>query len=329
MLEFCPGAYFALGAHMGDNDWRVVLTDLDAQVVERLDVPIPAPTPAANLEALVQGVAEIRQRVPARQLLPAIGLGTRGLVDIRSGVIQSAHEVGWLDVPFRQMVEEALELPALVVNRGKLGALAEVRHRAAEGVTDLVYLSLGAGIGCGIVHDGALYVGANSSAGELAHSTVAPDGPLCPCGNYGCLQALAAGPAIANRARAQLRHGEPSVLRARAGNHPEHITAQDVVAAADEGDALAGRVIGETAGYLGIAIANLVNILNPQRVVLAGPIGLASRLLLERVQQETAQRAMAYPLSAVRITRSALGLDGGAIGAAALVLQQAIDLIFR
>ena len=155
-----------------------------------------------------------------------------------------------------------------------------------------------------------------------------PDGPLCACGNRGCLQALASGPAIANRARAQLRSNPDSLLLKLADGHPERIMADTVFHAAQQGDGLACDVVEETATYLGIAVANLINLFNPELIVLGGPVGQNGHVLLEPLRAEVQRRAMAYPLAAARIVASTLGPDAGAIGAAVLVLQHASELFF-
>jgi len=329
MLKFIPDAAYALGAHLFDATWRVVVTNLDAKIVQQLDADIPSNTPEEAIQALKKGVTEITTRVNAQQLLPAIGLGTPGLVDMRTGVIKLAADVGWYDVPIREMVREQLGLQAIVANRSKVGALAEFWYGARHGISDLIYISVGTGIAAGIIHKGRLYVGANSSAGELGHVTVLPDGPLCPCGNRGCLQQLASGPAIANLARRRLREGGASSLRSQFGIHPELITALDVFQAADKQDALAHDVVEEVASYMGIAIANLINLFNPELIVLGGPVGQAAKVLIPPLTKVVHRRAMTYPLSAVEIATSSLGMNAGAIGASVLVLQKANELYFR
>ena len=154
------------------------------------------------------------------------------------------------------MVEDALGIEAYVANRSKVGALVELWRSAEEGIQDLVYVSIGTGVAAGIAHAGEQFIGANSSAGELGHTTVLPDGPLCPCGNRGCLQQLVSGPAIANRAREKLRQGGNSILLDAVGYHPERVTADTVFDAAMQGDLLANEIVDEVAAYLGIAVAN-------------------------------------------------------------------------
>lgn len=327
MLKFNPKAAYALGARMRDHTWGIVLTDLDAHVVYEADQEIAGNTPEAAVQALTQGVEAIRQRVDTRKILPAIGLGTPGLVDMRHGVIITAVDVGWFDVPIGKMVEETLGLTVFVANRSKVGALAEFWYGAERGGEDLIYISIGTGIAAGIVHAGELFIGVNSSAGELGHVTILPDGPLCPCGNRGCLQELVSSTAIANRARAKMRVWSDSSLHKVAGNYPERLTAEDVFRAAEGGDELALEVVAETASYLGIAVANLINLFNPERVVIGGPVGQAGKVLLEPLQTEVQRRAMAHPLSTAKIVTSSFDSYAGAVGAAVLVLQNASDFV--
>ena len=239
LLRFKPDAAYALGACLVNGEWNTVLTDLDAQVLQRASTHVADGSPVAAVAALQKGVAAVTAHVDRGRVLPMIGVGTPGLVDANAGVVKSAVDVGWSEVPIGKMVEEQLGLRALVVNRSRVGALAELSQGAGRDVQDMIYISIGTGVAAGIVHQRQLYLGANSSAGELGHVTVTPDGPLCPCGNRGCLQQLASAPAIANLARARLRENSSSLLHDVAGQHPERITAEDVMQAADKGDALA------------------------------------------------------------------------------------------
>lgn len=328
LLEFNPNAAYALGARMHDHQWGIVITDLDANVRHRLDIHIPGDTPEAAVVALEKGVNTLRATLDGNRLLPAIGLGTPGLVDVHTGVIKTAVDVGWFEVPIRAMVEERLGLRTFVANRSKVGALAEYWVGAEQGITEIIYISIGTGVAAGIVHEGKLYLGVNSSAGELGHVTILPNGPLCRCGNRGCLQALVSEAAIADRARTRLREQRGSLLWQLADHYPERVTAVMVLQAAERKDPLASELVVETAQYLGIAIANLINLFNAERIVLGGPVGQNGQVLLAPLKAEVERRAMAYPLSVAEIVTSQLGPDAGAIGAAVLVLQHASELIF-
>jgi glucokinase-like ROK family protein len=325
LLRFRPDACFALGAALANGEWSTVITDLDARVLKTSSARVKDTSPESAVVALDESVAEVTSSVEKKRMLPVIGIGSPGLVD--NGVVKSAVDLGWSDVPLARMVEARLGLRAVVANRSRVGALAELSDGAGRDVQDLVYVSIGTGVAAGIVHKRRLYLGANSAAGELGHVTVDPDGPLCPCGNRGCLQQLVSGPAIAQLARLRLREGGESALRGIAANHPEHLTAEDVFREAERGDALALDIVRAVSSHLAVAIANLVNLLNPQLIVLGGPVGRAGRALLPPLAEEVRRRAMAYPLSAVKIVVSALGPRAPAIGAAALVLQHSSQLV--
>lgn len=327
LLRLRESAAYAIGASLYDYEWLIVATDLAARVVDRERVTISADNADAALANLAQGIGRLRSRLDPGKLLPAVGLGPPGLVDMHSGVITSAIDLGWRNVPISRRIQQETGLPAIAANRSKVSALAVFWHMRET--PNLIYVSLGTGVATGIINEGRLLVGTNSSAGELGHVTVIPDGPLCECGNRGCLQQLVSERAIANAARQALREAPTGVLMERARNHPELLTAFDVLRAAEDGDAVAVSVVEQAAEHLAVAVANLVNLLNPQIVVLGGPLADASPLLVARVEAGTRRRAMAYPLSVVRVHRNTLGPETGAIGASVLVLQRAHQLVFQ
>jgi len=330
LLKFNPGAAVALGAVLQDHTWSIVVTDLQARVLHQHQAQVAGDSPEAAVTALKEGVDAVMPAVQAlgKRVLPAIGLGTPGLVDVTSGIIKSAVDVGWYEVPFQKMVEDALGLRTFIANRSKLGALAELWYGAERGINDLIYLSIGTGVAAGIVHQGTLYLGSNSSAGEVGHLTVVPDGPLCPCGNRGCLQQLVSAPVIVQRARDRVRGDVTSALGRLVAEQPDRLTVEAVFEAAAQGDHPARDVVDESARYLGIAIANLINLFNPELIVLGGSVGHAAQVLLDPLRAEVRRRAMAYPASIAEIRIGTVGRNAGAVGAAALTLERAIELLF-
>lgn len=328
LLRFNPDGAYALGACMHDSQWAIVVTNLDARVIERELVSVAENSPEAAVAALGEGVKNILQRVDSSRILGGIGLGLPGLVDIRTGIVKGAYDIGWIDVPITDMVKEATGYSVIAANRSKVCALAAMHHMAAEGIQNLIYVTIGTGVSAGIIYHGDLYVGTNSNAGELGHMTILPEGPLCKCGNRGCLQELVSEEAIASIARRRLKNNPSGALADKAGNRPELMTARDVIQAAEAGDATAAAVIDEIGSYLAIGIGNLINLLNPELIVLGGPVADESSLLLEVVRREVRLRALTFPLAAVEIVRSSLGVDAGAIGASVLVLKQSAKLLF-
>jgi predicted NBD/HSP70 family sugar kinase len=209
----------------------------------------------------------------------------------------------WSNVPLADDRESALGLPVQIANRAKVAALGEHWSRSATGTNSLVYVHVGTGIVAGIVLNGALLFGRDGLAGELGHTTVVVDGPPCDCGNRGCLQTLASTSAILREVRIEL-----------------------VSQAARDGDTLAVDVLQEAATYLGVAIANLINLYNPQAVVLGGPIIRGADSVIPTITREIHLRALRAALSDLPIVASALpGEEAGAIGAAALFLEHLPD----
>ncbi len=246
----------------------------------------------------------------------AVGVAAPGLADIPAGVIlEAANLPGWRDVAVRQHVADAFGRPTAFQNDANAAALGELWVGAGRGARSLVLFTLGTGIGGGLVVDGAVIEGAHSHAGELGHVRVELTQPRpCGCGRLGCLEAYASATSVARRATEALaRDGDRSLLHA----HPTELTARDVFDAAAAGDALAGRVVEETAYYLAVGATNLMHILDPEVVVFAGGMIAAGDGFLESIRSHV--RRMAFPTPAQRtlLCYTSLGPDAGFIGAAA------------
>lgn len=320
LLEFDPLARLVMGAQLGDDHCTVVLADLYAEPRDRATRAIAGTTPEAFTAALGDCVAELRTRATAPIL--GLGVGVPGSTDPAGRRVTISVPLGWKDVPIADLLEERLRLPVLAANRAKVAAVGEVWRGAHEGVTDLVYVFVGNGIVAGIVADGALFFGSAGGAGELGHVTVLPDGPACGCGNRGCLHMLASQSAIVRLARTKACQAEEaSILADLAGGQLGQVTLDLVLQAAERGDASAREALAEAGTYLGLAIANLVNLINPQRVIVGGPVAGAGDLLLEPLRGEVRRRALWDALAGLSIVPSALGDDAGTSGAAALFLH--------
>lgn len=253
------------------------------------------------------------------------GVSFGGPVDAGSGtVVQSHHVEGWDNLPLADRLRGALGLPVAIENDANAIALGEHRYGAGRGVDDLVYVTISTGIGGGIVLSGRLWRGHHGVAGEVGHMVVRPGGPLCTCGNHGCLESLASGLSIARRAREALAPGDAgSSLLTMAGGDARQITAEMVFRAARAGDATAARVVAEVAEDLGLGIGMLCSIVDPARVILGGGVAKAGEQLLGPVR--AAFRRHAFPLLAerVEIVQAAALDEGGLLGATALVAQAA------
>ena len=236
-----------------------------------------------------------------------------------------APNLGWTDMPLRDRIAKGLQRPAALDNDANCAALGEWWQGAAQGTSHALAVTIGTGIGGGVILNGKIYHGASDCAGELGHTTIDMDGRRCACGNYGCLEAYASGPAIALRAAEALSSGYESSLRARVGGDLMQITAQTVYDAAAEGDELALEVVRDTASYLGAGIANFLNIFNPEVVVVCGGVTAAGERLFGPMQREVARRAFKPAVAACRIVPGALPGSAGVIGAAKAYLDQRAD----
>lgn len=246
-----------------------------------------------------------------------VGLGSPGPLDRSTGTVIETPNLGWRNFPLRDLVANQIGLEAVLDNDANTAALGEYWVGAGRGVRSLLAVTLGTGIGGGIVLDGRVYHGASDVAGEVGHMTIDPTGRRCNCGNYGCLEAYASGPAIAARAVEGLRGGVPSVLPDLVDGHLEAVTAESVYEAIVAGDLYAKEVMRETAAFLGTGIANLINLLNPEMVVIAGGVTRAGDHLFEPLRAEVRRRAFRRAAEGCRIVASELGGMAGVIGAAA------------
>jgi glucokinase len=211
-----------------------------------------------------------------------------------------------------------------------VAALGEFQSGIGRGVSNLVYLFLGQGIAAGIVIDGQLYFGSGSSTGEIGHVSIIPDGPLCDCGNHGCLEVYATEAAILARARALARDNRASLLHQVVDSHLERLTIEQVVAAAQRGDESAVEVFTDAGSKVGMAVSTLINLFNPEMVIIGGPVGVtASQFLLDPVIKEAQRRTLSRALKMTRIVTGILGTKAVAIGSAVLAINHTpVDVIF-
>ena len=269
-------------------------------------------------------IAETSQLDPDARLL-GVGVGAPGPLDTRTGVIFLTPNLGWVNMPLRQRMADLLELPTSLDNDANCAIFGEWWRGAARGSKHAIGFTIGTGIGGGIIVNGRLYHGATDCAGEFGHMTLDPEGRRCKCGNYGCLEAYASGPAIALRAVEALDSGAESQIVDMVAGNLAHVTAQTVYDAAHQDDALALEVVRDTARYLGAGVANLINIFNPETVVICGGVTLAGERLMAPLRQEVTRRAFKPAVQHCRIVPGELTGTAGVYGAAASFLQLKSD----
>lgn len=251
-----------------------------------------------------------------------VGVGAPGPLDRERGVVVVAPNLGWRDFPLRDAISDRIRLPATLDNDANCATLGEWWRGAAQGARNVVGITIGTGIGGGIVIGGQLYHGSSDVAGEIGHTTIDSTGRYCRCGNYGCLEAYASGPAIALRAREALERDEVSALHKMVKGDLDLLTAATVYEAAHRGDALALEVVRDTARFLGTGIANLLNTVNPDVVVITGGVTRAGDRLFEPLRAEVKRRAFRPAVAACRIVPGTLEGTAGVVGAVATFKQQ-------
>jgi glucokinase len=316
-------ARFVIGVDLGGTNARAALITRDGRIARQSRRPsLQDHAPDATLGQIVEACREViaAEGITAAQV-GGVGIGLPGIMDIQTGVcFWSPNFAQWQDVPIGPTVSAGLGIPAFILNDAKCAALGELVYGAGKGVRTMVMITLGTGIGGAFVVDGRLLIGPNGSIGEVGHHTLDPNGPRCGCGNFGCWEALCARDAIIERADRKLQAGSPSLLRElapRGGVTPELVSR-----AAAAGDAVAREVLDETGYYLGIGVANLINMLNPERFVIGGGIALAGDLLFAPLRRTVDPRAVPLQRKTAEIVPALLGDNAGVMGAAALVLDR-------
>jgi glucokinase len=281
---------------------------------------VPSP-PGSNAQSdleIMMGLAR-DMLATAKAPLAAVGVSFGGPVDAEQGLVLLSHHVpGWEKMPLREWLEERLGVPAAVDNDANVAVLGEHHFGAGQGCDSLLYVTVSTGIGGGWIVHGRPYRGADGMAGEIGHMVIDPNGPVCNCGKHGCLEALAAGPAIARRARERLAENPRAgqALRALVGGEVEAVTARHVSQAAEAGEELSRQVLDEAARALGRGIGSAISLMNPQRVVVGGGVAKSGQRYFEAMR--AAARVTTLPEMTVEIMPAALGDDAPLWGAIAL-----------
>ena len=322
---------FIVGIDLGGTNIAAgaMPTDGSREIAMRI-VPTHA---SEGAEAVVDRIAALIEEVIAqtraetgaeREDFLGVGIGSPGPLDRARGLVIVTPNLGWRDFPLRDDVASRVNLPATLDNDANCATLGEWWCGAARGGRNVVGLTIGTGIGGGLILDGKLYHGSSDAAGEIGHTTIDSTGRRCKCGNYGCLEAYASGPAIAERAREMLEGDEASTMPSMVDGDVSRITAQTVFEASKRGDALALEVVRDTAHFLGVGVSNLINIFNPDIFVIAGGVTQAGDLLFDPLRAEVRRRAFKPSVDACRIVPGQLPLTAGVVGAVATFRAQTL-----
>lgn len=318
LLTLTQDAAYVVGLKLAEAHVSAAITDIEANILSTLTVP------AAGMHAVERAVVtlgEVVEQVIAEASVPrervtGVGIGLAGVIDAEGGLCRFSPILGWRDVPLKQLVEERIGIPVYIDNDVNTLAMAEKWFGAGQDVDDFLVVTVGRGVGLGIVVNGQFYRGTRGGGGEFGHTVLAPDGPLCDCGKRGCLEAYVADPALVRAAQEAVARSELSGVSA------DELTVERVTELAQAGNETLRAIFGQAGKVLGMGIANLLNILNPALVIVSGEGVRAGDLLFEPMREAVARCVFDGLEQDTEIVIQDWGDEAWAWGAASLVLQE-------
>lgn len=325
LLEINPQQGCVAGIDIGATHVGMVIADFSGHVMQESEYPF------SIIEGPIACIPEVdslfrsflAQAGIQLHQIRAIGVGVPGPVIVEAGAVGAPPIMpGWDGYPIRKSLDHLWGLPVFLGNDAEFGALGEWAAGAGRGTQNLVYIKVGSGVGAGLFLDGNIYRGTTGCAGEIGHLTIMDSGPICTCGNRGCLEAVAGGWAIARQAREAVKSGKRTQLSSLV---LEKITARDVATTARLGDLVAQQIVTEAGAHLGTAVASLVNLVNPSMVVVGGGVAQIGDLLLEPIRKAVRERSLRSAAQAVRINAAVLGRRSTSVGAAIQAISIALD----
>ena len=310
-----------IGIDVGGTNVKIALVDGEGKIIYSNSVPTYAQMGYEyTVNNIKQAIKDLMKETNTEAKdIQGIGFDFPGQVDCKTGVVKLAPNIpGWVNVPIAQMIEDEFHIPTRIDNDVRCAALGELKFGAGRGCENFVCITVGTGIGSGLVINGKVVRGAANAAGELGHIKLQmEDGPLCGCGDSGCLEAFASGPSIVAMAQEYLKGGKSAKFRELAGDG--EITPYIVAKAAEAGDPVAKRIFEKMGYYIGMGLTSVINLLNPEKIIIGGGVAECGELLLEPIRRTINERAMKVQREAVEIVPAELGNSAGVIGASMLV----------
>ncbi|MBR2430854.1 ROK family protein [bacterium] len=309
-----------IGVDVGGTNIKIALVNDEGKIIYSNSIPTHA---EMGYEYTINNMKEaIRELVKETQLetkdIEGLGFGFPGQIDCQKGIVRLAPNIpGWANIPIAEIMEKEFHIPTRVDNDVRTATLGELNYGAGVGCQNLVCITVGTGIGSGLVINGKIVRGASNAAGELGHIKLNLEGgPLCGCGDRGCLEAYASGPSIVAMAEDYIKGGKSTRYRELA--NPE-ITPYIVSVAAQEGDPVAKQIFKIIGEYIGMGLVSVVNLLNPEKIIIGGGVAAAGDILFNPIKETIAKRAMSIQKEAVEIVPAQLGNNAGVIGASLLI----------
>ena len=315
------GKKYRIGVDVGGTNVKIALVDTEGRIVYSNSIPTRAEMGYEyTVSSIKQAIRDLMNETKTtKEDIEGIGFGFPGQIDCSNGIVRLLPNIpGWVNIPIAKIIEDEFQIPTKVDNDVRCAALGELNYGAGKGCQNLICITVGTGIGSGLIINGKLVRGADNSAGEIGHIKLSMDetAPICGCGDTGCLEAYASGPAIVAMAEEYIKGGKSTKYRELA--NPE-ITPYVVAEAAKQGDAVAKRIFTTIGKYIGIGLASVVNLLNPEKIIIGGGVAGAGDILLEPIEKALKNRAMPIAGSSVQIVPAQLGNTAGVIGASLLI----------
>jgi glucokinase-like ROK family protein len=333
LLRFSGIDSYIIGIDLGTTNIYGVLTDLEANVIAEIKIPTKVEGGFDQvMERTSEVISELRGHLRNRQgRICGIGLAIAGLINRELEIVEFSPDFHWHNVDVRSYLSRKhADIPIVFDNVTRVMALGEIWYGAGRNYQDFVMVNIGYGIGAGIIIRGTPLYGSLGMAGEFGHITLDRDSDVqCECGNFGCLEALASGNAIAKAARKELERGAASELLKACNGDPASLTAEMVAQSAKRGDLLAWRVFDLAAEYIGIGIAGLINLYNPEAVFIGGGVAQAGDILFDRVRKTVQARALKKTAEAASILPVTFGPRAAVMGAVSLILSGIVNLNFE
>lgn len=323
LLEFNPQGGSAVGLDIGVDYISIILADYTANIIWRQRTPIDSDGSQTEIVSQAEKMIVDALEVSKNTGIPpmGIGVGLPGLVDTAQGKLIIAPNLHWKDLPIKAIWAEKFHLPVFVENESNNGAMGEFFYGSAHGKQNFIYLGTGIGLGGGIMIDGKLFKGSKGFAGEIGHTLLYKEGVRCGCGSNSCWETYVGPRYIMQRIRQTLAAGQQSIIRELVQGNLNLINMDIVIEAAKNADKIASDTLDEIGHHLGRGISNLINIFNPELIVMGGALSPASPWIIPIIEEEIRKHALAPLIEDLNIVPSKLGQDSNVMGAVALVLD--------
>ncbi|MBR3605178.1 MAG: ROK family protein [Candidatus Gastranaerophilales bacterium] len=312
---------YRIGVDIGGTNVKIALVDFDGKIVYSNTVPTRAEMGyEAGVNNIKQAIKELMQETGENaKSIEAIGFGLPGQIDYKEGIVKNLPNIpGWVNIPLAKIIEDEFSIPTRLDNDVRCAALGELNFGAGKGCENLICITVGTGIGSGIVLNGKLVRGATNAAGEIGHIKMhMTEGPLCGCGDYACFEAYASGPAIVTMAKEYISGGKSAKYKEMATDGI--ITPYIVAQAALQGDAVSIQIFKQMGKIIGTGLASVINLLNPEKIIIGGGVADAGAILLDPIKATIADRAMPIQAAAVEVVPAQLANTAGVIGASLLI----------